>query len=167
MDHFTTKQGTKLPLLKLKGKDYLQVAHRLVFFREEHPNGSITSEPVELGDGYAIFRATISILVGDKSVVLATGLKREDKGHFPDYMEKAETGAIGRALAIAGFGTQFTSVELDEEERVVDSPITPKVAATEAAQETKKVSGFRKPTANAQSASDSNGSGSKPVSKWS
>jgi hypothetical protein len=39
-------------------------------------------------------------------------------------MEKAETGAIGRALALIGYGTQFAP-EMDEEDRIVDSPVIP------------------------------------------
>ncbi len=38
------------------------------------------------------------------------------------HLEKSETGAIGRALALCGFGTQFTP-ELDEGERLADSPL--------------------------------------------
>ena len=42
---------------------------------------------------------------------------------FPDYVEKAETGAIGRALGVLGYGTQFAP-EFDEgTERIVDSPM--------------------------------------------
>jgi hypothetical protein len=56
----------------------------------------------------------------------ATALKREDLSHFPDFLEKAETGSIGRALGMLGFGTQFAP-EFDElegrhEPRVVDTP---------------------------------------------
>ena len=45
-----------------------------------------------------------------------------------DYFEKAETKAIGRALAMLGYGTQFAP-ELDEAERVVDTPQPAKIAA--------------------------------------
>lgn len=41
---------------------------------------------------------------------------------FGDFIEKAETGAIGRALALVGFGTQFCADELDEGPRLADSP---------------------------------------------
>lgn len=34
------------------------------------------------------------------------------------------TGAVGRALAMLGYGIQFTD-ELDEHQRIVDTPITP------------------------------------------
>ena len=124
-----TPKGTELPLLNLKGKDYLQVAHRLVWFREERPDWALETEMVQLTDTHSIVKA----LVRDPSGrVIATAHKREDKTHFADYMEKAETAAIGRALALVGYGTQFAE-ELDEEDRIVDSPLpvkaTPKKQA--------------------------------------
>ena len=42
---------------------------------------------------------------------------------LPDYIERAETGAIGRALAALGLGTQFSGDEFDERHRIVDSPV--------------------------------------------
>ena len=55
-------------------------------------------------------------------------VKSETMSDFRDYFEKAETKAIGRALAMLGYGTQFAP-ELDEAERVVDTPQPAKIAA--------------------------------------
>lgn len=115
------KSGTVLPLLNLKGKEYLQVAHRLVWFREERQNWSIETDCVVRGDNYAEFKAFIKDETGR---IISTGHKREDRQGFPDYTEKAETGAVGRALALAGFGTQFAP-DLDEGDRLADSPVQP------------------------------------------
>jgi len=120
MNHFKTKAGTELPILQLKGKDYLQVAHRLVWFREERPTWSVETEFLKLEDKFAIAKATIKNEAGQ---IMATGHKREDASHFPDFMEKAETGAIGRSLAYIGYGTQFCADELDEGQRLADSPV--------------------------------------------
>ena len=83
--------------------------------------GDIT-EAVEINHEkqYAVFRATVFNAEGK---IMATGTKKEDVKGFGDYMEKAETGAVGRALALCGFGTQF-SPELDEVGggRLADSP---------------------------------------------
>lgn len=118
---FKTPKGTELPLLNLKGKDYLVVAMRLVWFREEHPDWSITTEIIQSTDTHSIVRA--SILDPKSSVIVATAHKREDLKHFLDHLEKAETGAIGRALALCGYGTQFAP-DLDEGDRIVDSPVS-------------------------------------------
>lgn len=112
-------------MLKLKGKDYLPVAARVAWFREQHPIASgwgIHTEPIAGGReaGCATYRASI---VDPEGRVVATATKTEDKAGFADYEEKAETGAIGRALALCGFGTLF-ALELEEgEEPIADSPV--------------------------------------------
>lgn len=118
--HFTTPKGTVLPVLNLKGKDYLQVAYRLVWFREEHPTWSIEADLIKIENNYALAKATIK---NDKGEVIATAHKREDAAHFPDFIEKAETGSIGRALAYCGYGTQFCGDEIAEGHRIVDAPL--------------------------------------------
>lgn len=107
-------------MMKLKGKDYLQVAWRLVWFREDHPDWSIDAALLEADAEHAIFKATIS---DENGVQKSSGHGSESKRDFGDYLEKAETKAVGRALAMLGYGTQFAADELDEGERIVDSPI--------------------------------------------
>jgi hypothetical protein len=130
---FKTTKGTELPLLNLKGKEYLQVAHRLVWFREDHKDGTIRTQLMEQGgdgkDAFAVFKAEIHIMVlnpqtgNSQPMLVATAHKKETAGGFADYLEKAETGSIGRALALMGYGTQFTADELDEGVRLADSPL--------------------------------------------
>lgn len=113
----------KKSLIKVQGgRSYLPVSARLIWFREEHPDWGIETEPIELNHEkqFAVFRARIYNADGK---LMAMGTKKEDVKGFGDYIEKAETGAVGRALALCGFGTQF-SPELDEVggDRVVDAP---------------------------------------------
>ena len=61
-------------------------------------------------------------VVKDGKGGIATGTKSEKAASFPDFIEKAETGSIGRALAALGYGTQFAP-ELNEEHRIVDAPV--------------------------------------------
>jgi hypothetical protein len=128
MKTFKTPKGTELPFLDLRGKDYLQVMHRLVWFREQCPDWGIETEAVKLSDDSSIFRATIRSSDG-RIISQATG--SETAKDFKDHTEKSETKAIGRALALCGFGTQFAP-ELDEGDRLVDSP-APKKAYQERA----------------------------------
>src|SRR5437667_7376757 len=125
-------------------RDYLPVQWRLVWYREQCPNGVIETEMIHLdldreteeeievwneekqvneksirrANGFAVFRAVVK----DDKGGIGTGTKSEKAASFPDYIEKAETGAIGRALAALGYGTQFAP-ELNEEHRIVDSPV--------------------------------------------
>lgn len=118
-----TEKGTELPILKLpSGKEYLEVKYRVVWFREVKPDWSIETEFLQLQPEYSLAKAMIKDSLGR---VIATGHKFETKGGFADHMEKAETGAIGRALALCGFGTANTADEFNEGDRIVDSPVAP------------------------------------------
>lgn len=120
MKSIRTEKGTELPLLNLRGKDYLQVAHRIVWFREVHPNWTIETELVSMTADSCLSQA---IIKDENGRVISTAHKREDKQGFGDFIEKSETGAVGRALALCGFGTA-NAAELDEgQERIVDSPL--------------------------------------------
>ena len=117
---YRTPKGTDLPILSLRGKDYLEVKFRLVWFREEHPDWSIETEILSATENSAYARATIK---DEQGRVIATSHKFETKQGFHDFIEKAETGSIGRALALIGYGTQFCADELDEGDRIVDAPV--------------------------------------------
>ena len=136
-------------IMQIKNKngsaDYLPVQWRLVWFREHCPQGTIDTEELVVdldreceaevyawnqdtrrsektlkrAPGYARFRATVTDGKGGR----ATATKTERGVDFGDYVEKAETGAVGRALAMLGYGTQFVADELDERERIVDAPV--------------------------------------------
>lgn len=106
-------------LIDLKGKQYLQVMWRLVWFREEKPLWCIDTKLEQLENNHAVFSAKIC---DENGVLKASGYGSESMKDFRDFIEKAETKAIGRALAMLGYGTQFAP-ELDEGERIVDSPV--------------------------------------------
>jgi hypothetical protein len=109
-------------IMKLKNKDYLPVAWRLVWLRDEHPEASIETDLVAHEGQHCIFKARVEIELESGKVASATGYGSESIKDFGDYIEKAETKAIGRALGALGYGTQFTGDEFDEGTRIVDSP---------------------------------------------
>lgn len=106
-------------LMDLKGKAYLQVMWRLVWFREEKPNWCIDTKLEHLTENHAVFSAKI---YDEGGVLKSAGYGSESIKDFRDFIEKAETKAVGRALAMLGYGTQFAP-ELDEGDRIVDSPV--------------------------------------------
>ncbi|MGB3330144.1 MAG: hypothetical protein WBA46_14380 [Thermomicrobiales bacterium] len=108
-------------LTKVKGNDYLEVKWRLVWLRDQHPDAVIETDLVSHSGNHAIFRAQVTLPTGGG----ATGWGSEDINGFANYIEKAETKAIGRALAALGFGTQFCDdmVYGAAEGHVVDAPV--------------------------------------------
>jgi len=94
-------------LSKFDGRDYLEVKWRVMWVRHEHPEARMTTEIVQHNEesGFALFRAEVEIPNGGK----ATGWGSETVRDFHDYIEAAETKALGRALAALGYGTQFCS----------------------------------------------------------
>ena len=112
-------------LIKVNGKDYLEVKFRLHWFRLEHATWDIRTEiaHLDLEKGIALVRADI---FDEKGNHKSSGLKMEIKSNFGDYAEKAETGAIGRALAALGYGTlqTFDLEEGIEKGRIADAPVS-------------------------------------------
>lgn len=128
----------------LKGQQYLEVKWRVVWFREEHADGYIKTEMVEHDPvgGLAVFKAQAGFFqriafedghdaYPPATEVYATGYGSETRKDFTDYLEKSETKAVGRALAMLGYGTA-QAIELDEEIEttgvVADSPVERKAA---------------------------------------
>lgn len=142
---FTTPKGTALPLTNLKGKDYLMVAYRIQWMNEEVPSFDIHTEFLLITDEQTVAKATIAVADKDGKIIKkATATKRETKKDFSDHTEKAETSAIGRALAMLGYGTQFAIADLDEGERLADSPLAEVKADAPVEAPVAKKSSFKK-----------------------
>ena len=135
-------------LMQIKNRggaaDYLPVQWRLVWFNEKCPEGKITiiekiidpdreiekevmqwnsetrrsEKIVKRALGWAYFH----VRVEDGKGKVGEAVKSESAVDFDDYIEKADTGATGRALAKIGYGTQFAP-EFDEQHRIVDAPV--------------------------------------------
>lgn len=105
--------------MDIKGKDYLQVAYRILWFREEHPDWSIETEMLMSSQTSSTFKA---IIKDESGRIRATAHSYEDKQGFDSHTEKAETAAIGRALSFVGYGTQFAP-DLQDDKKLSDAPI--------------------------------------------
>lgn len=108
--------------VNIKGKVYTTVAERINDLAEAtHGHYSLTTEIVQFSDELAVMKATISVRrleaeVGDDGSGVSLSYqnytghafeRRDDKSSMVNktsHLENAETSAIGRALAAAGFG---------------------------------------------------------------
>jgi len=117
-------------MMKLKNKDYLPVSARVLWFRLDHPTWGIETEALSITEDTATFRTSIVGRTEEgEAFVISQATKREDVRGFPDFVEKAETGSVGRALALAGYGTltaeddaSFLETDSSPAAKVVDTP---------------------------------------------
>ncbi|MGE5335652.1 MAG: hypothetical protein ACM3N4_13200 [Nitrososphaerota archaeon] len=117
-------------LMSLKGRDYLNVQNRLLWFirdqRDFIVRGLATTSYIirtELVEhdrdaGYAHFKTYVRDVLGNEATMYGSEAAKD----FADYAEKASTKSLGRALLALGYGTAFAP-EMDEGERVVDAPV--------------------------------------------
>jgi hypothetical protein len=108
-------------LTRVNGKDYLPVAFRIAWLRDDAPDSLIETEIVRYDEREAVVKATITRIIDGEVRGRSTDYGSETPADFGDYFEKAITKAIGRAAASLGYGTQFTH-EFDFG-GVVDSPV--------------------------------------------
>lgn len=91
-------------LINIKGKSYLPVEARIAWFRATCPGYRLSTEIVALEADRAVVRAVVAD--GDGAIVAtAHGSAIDDQKATwaGQFVEKAETAAIGRALAHLGF----------------------------------------------------------------
>ena len=100
---------------------HLNVKDRIGWFRLVHPNGGIkTSTPVFMPEINAY--AVSAEITDENGRILASGTgtasyhEHDEYGRHP--IECAETKAIGRALAAAGFGNQFSGSDFEVPEPI-------------------------------------------------
>ena len=99
----------------IKGKPYVEVNTRILFFRENFKDHKLLSEIVSLEDGVCIIKASI---VNDKNEVIAIGHAYEKEGNGfinkTSYIENCETSAWGRALGNLGVGVDGSVASAEE-----------------------------------------------------
>ena len=106
--------------IDIKGKEYILVKDRILFFNETYPTGSITTELLsEPSSDKIVIKATVTI-EGDTSTGKAqfTGHSQATVGdgyiNKTSALENAETSAVGRALAMMGIGVIESIASADE-----------------------------------------------------
>jgi hypothetical protein len=111
--------------IKLQGKEYLEVAQRIVWLRQEHPDAQIVTAVQEhdRAEGYALLFCTITIpSTGGIGTGWGSASRKDLRGPVAAaYLEKAETRAKGRACADLGYGTLAASQE--DGDTLADAPV--------------------------------------------
>lgn len=102
---------------------YLEVKYRKLWFRLCNPNGKISKKVLSANENMAIIEARVYRDCNDpEESYIGSGFSqkfRTDDANFGlKFLESAETAAIGRALAEAGYGIQFVEGEEGDREQV-------------------------------------------------
>ena len=128
IEGFDPKRYMRLISEEGKGdKYYLDVAARKLWFRLKYPKGKIVKQLVYRTEQMAIIEARVYLDCNDPADnfianAFAQKYLTEDAQFGNKFLELAETAAVGRALADAGFGLQFADEEGDIDPEVADAP---------------------------------------------
>jgi hypothetical protein len=101
--------------INLKGRPYAQVGDRVNAFNKAHKNGSIRTDLNVTGNTAVVKATVVPDVENEKRYFQGSALSvslNEEKG-----LEKLETTAVGRALAMAGFATDGQIVTYEEMQR--------------------------------------------------
>lgn len=100
----------------IKGKQYVLVQDRVIYFNEHYPKGCITTELISAPDSkHIIVKARVSpdegprLFTGYSQAVIGEGMVNKTAA-----LENAETSAVGRALAFMGIGVIESIASADE-----------------------------------------------------
>lgn len=98
----------------IKGKAYVLVSDRVLYFNETYPDGQITTEMLSAPDAtHVVVKATVSTgkqtFTGHAQEVVGEGYINKTSA-----LENAETSAVGRALALMGIGVIDSIASVDE-----------------------------------------------------
>ena len=110
--------------ISIKGKDYIQVVDRVIFFNENYPNGCIQTKVVDDGNKViASARVTPDVanpkrfFTGNSQAVWGDGYINKTSA-----LENAETSAVGRALGMMSIGILDSIASVDEIKKAEGSP---------------------------------------------
>lgn len=122
-----TDKSLQEKAVSIKGKQYVLVSDRVLYFNENYPNGSITTELLSAPDSSrVVVKATVHLLpnestserifTGHSQTVVGEGMVNKTAA-----LENAETSAVGRALAMMGIGVIESIASVDEIRKAVAS----------------------------------------------
>jgi hypothetical protein len=120
-------KSLKSKAVSIKGRDYVLVSDRIIYFNAEYENGCIETTYELRGDTYE-FKAMVTpdvaiptrCFVAHSQATIGDGAVNKTSA-----MENAETSAVGRALGMMGIGVIEAIASADELHKATGSVATP------------------------------------------
>ena len=115
--------------IQIKGKDYIEVNERIKEFHNLYPNGSITTDLIEMTDRFITKTTVIPDAKNPDRKFTGIAYEKEDSNKT-SALENCETSSVGRALGMLGIGIDTSVASYDEVANSIEqqkSPTAPKV----------------------------------------
>ena len=102
--------------IQIKGKDYIEVNERVKQFHIDYPNGSITTELIEMTDRFITKTTVIPDVKNPDRKFTGIAYEKEDSTFInkTSALEVCETSSCGRALGFLGLGIDTSIASYDE-----------------------------------------------------
>jgi len=102
--------------IQIKGKDYIEVNERVKQFHIDYPNGSITTELIEMTDRFITKTTVIPDVKNPDRKFTGLAYEKEDSTFInkTSALENAETSSVGRSLGFLSIGIDTSIASYDE-----------------------------------------------------
>jgi len=121
----------KFKTTNIKGKEYVQINERILYFAKQYPDWSIQTEVISITDDDVLCKACIYDSDND---LRFTGHAHEEKQssyiNKTSYVENCETSAVGRALGMMGIGIETSIATAEEVKQAVNTQANAKPKLT-------------------------------------
>ena len=113
--------------IQIKGKDYIEVNERVKQFHKDYPNGSITTELIEMTDRFITKTTVIPDVKFPDRKFTGLAYEKEDSTFInkTSALENAETSSVGRSLGFLSIGIDTSIASYDEVANAVEQQKTP------------------------------------------
>ena len=108
--------------IQIKGKDYIEVNERVKQFHKDYPNGSITTELIEMTDRFITKTTVIPDVKNPDRKFTGIAYEKEDSTFInkTSALENCETSSCGRALGMLGIGIDTSIASYNEVANAVE-----------------------------------------------
>lgn len=112
--------------INIKGKQYVMVSDRIIYFNETYPKGAIQTKLISSPEAQRVVVRAKVLPVATEQERYFTGLSQAVIGegivNKTAALENAETSAVGRALAMMGIGVIDSVASVDEINKAISQP---------------------------------------------